>query len=163
MITLRTIDADDWELWRALRRTALGESPEAFGSTLADWSGAGDTEARWRDRLEAVPCNVVAFLDDEPVGLVSGTAVCDGVVELISMWCAPRARGAGVGDALVAAIVDWARRQGAGAIALDVRMQNHHAIALYERHGFVDEGWAGSENDEWPERRMRRALSGAGS
>ncbi|MGH8981826.1 MAG: GNAT family N-acetyltransferase [Acidimicrobiales bacterium] len=158
MISLRTVGEDEWELWRSLRRAALADAPDAFGSTLAEWSGSGDTEERWRRRLRTVPCNVVASLDEIPVGMVSGTGPVDEVVELIGMWCAPRARGAGVGDALVAAIVQWARSQGAASLQLDVRVQNPFAIALYERQGFVDEGLSTAVGVEFPERRMRLGL-----
>ncbi len=46
------------------------------------------------------------------------------------------ARGLGVGSALLAAIVDEARRRGARAVRLDVVERNHRARALYERRGF---------------------------
>ena len=40
------IGAEDWRLFRALRRTALADAADMFGSSLAEWSGTGDTEAR---------------------------------------------------------------------------------------------------------------------
>ena len=46
MIGIRVLAEDDWRLWRDLRLAALAESPDAFGSRLADWQDAG--EARWR-------------------------------------------------------------------------------------------------------------------
>ena len=52
------LDPDDWQLWRELRLAALAEAPDAFGSTLAEWSGAGDTEQRWRTRLHGVALNL---------------------------------------------------------------------------------------------------------
>lgn len=136
------LTADDWPTWRALRLAALAEAPEAFGSRLADWTGAGDTEERWRDRL-SIPgaYDVVARLGDgaggEPVGMVSGVPTeDDGVVELISLWVAPAARGRGVADALVAEVVRWARERGAGVLRLSVAEDNAAATALYARHGF---------------------------
>ncbi len=60
--------------------------------------------------------------------------------ELISMWVAPFARGHGVGDALIQAVVSWAKRQHASRVALAVRTDNERAIALYARHGFFDSG-----------------------
>src|SRR5258708_39179395 len=93
-LILRRISADDWPLWRAIRLNALAEAPHAFGSTLASWTGVGDKEERWRQRLTTVPLNIVAFLNDSAVGMVSGTALDQGgTVELISMWVAPSARG----------------------------------------------------------------------
>jgi ribosomal protein S18 acetylase RimI-like enzyme len=158
MISIRTVSADDWQQWRELRREALREAPDAFGSTLAGWSGDGDYEARWRDRLETVPVNLVADLDDVPVGMVSLTAVQDLESELIGMWVAPQARGRGVGKALVLSVLDQARAIGAVTIALDVTAGNEPAIALYVSTGFVDVGWASSPDDPKPERRMRQSL-----
>ena len=73
-ISLRTLTDNDWQLWRELRLQALEETPSAFRSRLADWQGAGDAERRWRSRLLAVPLNIVAELNGNPAGMVSGTA-----------------------------------------------------------------------------------------
>ncbi|HEY8314400.1 MAG TPA: GNAT family N-acetyltransferase [Candidatus Baltobacteraceae bacterium] len=139
MIHVRTIDVDDWPLWRELRLEALREAPYAFGTTLAEWQGEGDTELRWRARLSSVPVNMVAYLNGKAAGMVSGIPPDeDGTTELISMWAAPFARGKGVGDALVTSVIEWARGQHAAKIALDVVETNERAISLYRRHGFVD-------------------------
>lgn len=120
-INLRKIGINDWPLWRKLRLEALEEAPYAFGSTLADWQGQGDTEARWRGRLSDVPLNIVAEWQKTAAGMASATAPNrDGSVELISMWVAPFARGHGVGDALVDAVIEWAREQQASRVALAV-------------------------------------------
>ena len=153
-VRVRQLSADAWPEWRRLRREALTESAHAFGSTLAEWSGAGDTEERWRSRLEDVAANYVADLEGVAVGMVSGTAVDDGEVEVISMWVAPPGRGLGVGAALIEAVVENARRQGASRVALDVTAANQPAIDLYLRSGFVDVGWATEPEDPKPERRM---------
>jgi ribosomal protein S18 acetylase RimI-like enzyme len=108
---------------------------------LAEWQGAGDTEMRWRQRLMDVPFNLIAYLDDAPAGIASGTAVtADGSVELISMWVAPFARGRGVGDKLIDGVIQWAREQHAKRVLLAVVPANAQAIALYRRHGFRDAG-----------------------
>ena len=93
---LRRLTPDDWRLWRELRMEALREAPSAFGSTLADWQGAGDREERWRERLMTVSFNVAALKDGRPVGMVSGVQG-ELDVELISLWVAPYARGRGWG------------------------------------------------------------------
>jgi GNAT superfamily N-acetyltransferase len=121
VIDVRAIGADEWPLWRDLRLEALREAPDAFGASLVEWQGEGDTETRWRARLSTVPFNAVAYLDGVPAGMASGTALDeDGTSELISMWVAPFARGHGVGEALVAAVIARAREEGATLLALDV-------------------------------------------
>jgi GNAT superfamily N-acetyltransferase len=154
-IDVRVIGVDDWRLWRDVRLEALREAPHAFSSTFADWQGEGDTEMRWRARLSSVPFNVVAYVNGEASGMVSGTAADqDGTSELISMWVAPIARGQGVGDSLVAAVVQWARGQRAVKITLPVFESNEHAQVLYRRHGFVDAGAIAGTDHGAAERQM---------
>jgi len=155
MITIAAIDASQWELWRSLRLEALREAPEAFSSTLAEWSGTGDTEGRWRERLATVPYNVVAYLDGKPVGIASSTAPEDGTVDLISLWVDPTARGLGAGVALVGAVTTWARSVGGALrVQLAVRTTNERAILLYVRNGFVFTGTVANADESFPEIRM---------
>jgi RimJ/RimL family protein N-acetyltransferase len=140
-LELRRIGPDDWRLWREVRLRALGEAPAAFSSSLAEWRGKGDTEARWRARLDAVPYNVVALDGDRLVGQVSGTGKdAQEQVELISLWAAPEVRGQGVGSALIEAVADWAAAQNATAVVLKVKRSNQWAIAAYGRAGFQAAG-----------------------
>ncbi|MDH2445078.1 GNAT family N-acetyltransferase [Amnibacterium sp. CER49] len=150
MIGRRLLTADDWREWRALRLRALATDPGAFGSTLADWTGPGDAEERWRRRFADVPVNLLLDLDGEPVGMVAAVPA-DDAVELISLWVVPAARGRGVGEAAIDAVVELA---GDRPVVLSVRAANDPAIALYVRCGFVDDG---ADPDDPLERRMRRA------
>lgn len=156
---VRPVLPEEWPAWRRLRRAALAEAPEAFRTTLAEWSGPGDTEERWRQRLADVALNLIATVADEPVGMVSVTAPdATSTSELLSLWVAPAQRGRGVADALVDAAVTWADAAGARLLALEVRAANAHAIALYARHGFADSGpWPGAVGGPC-EVRMVRAL-----
>lgn len=145
MIETRVLSEGDWKMWRELRLAALAEAAYAFGSQLADWQGDGDREERWRGRL-SIPgsYNILAMLNGQPVGMASGMPTGqDGVVELISMYVAPAGRGRGVGDHLVRAIEQWARRIGSGTLRLAVVKGNSNAWALYQRHGFRDTGEPG--------------------
>lgn len=142
MIELRALTPDDWRLWRELRLAALAEAPYAFGSRLEDWQGDGDREERWRARLDIAGAhNLVALLGGRPAGMASGVpGEQAGVVELISMWISPAARGQGVGDALVEEVVRWGAQVGAHTLRLDVRDDNPAAAALYRRNGFSPSG-----------------------
>ncbi|MBO0767218.1 MAG: GNAT family N-acetyltransferase [Solirubrobacterales bacterium] len=155
MIEAQVLGPDEWRVWRHLRLEALEEAEGAFRATLAQWIGPGDTEERWRARLSDVPLNIVLRSDGAPVGMVGARVRKDDTVELISMWVAPFARGRGVGDAAVRAVVCWA---GPREVVLHVKPDNEPAIALYERHGFVDAGQSPEAADE---RLMRRPQDAA--
>jgi len=86
------------------------------------------------------------WTDGEDVGLVRGA--CDDLQPdaawLISMWVSPEVRGQGVGEALIDAVVEWARVSGARRVLLAVGDHNQSAIALYARKGFEPNGTIGS-------------------
>lgn len=105
MIVVRRIGPEEWQQWRTLRLAALAETPYAYRSTIEEWTGPGDTEEHWRTWLADVPLTLVAELDGRPVGLAGAIGPFRGELELVAMWVAPGARGQGVGDALVDAVV----------------------------------------------------------
>ena len=139
-IELRTISADDWQTWRAVRLAALTDAPGAFGSRLQDWADA--PEDRWRKRL-SIPgaINLLAFDGDRnaPVGMATGLLDedNDGRAELISMWVSPAVRGRGVAAALITAVARWAASTGAATLTLSVMPDNVAARRTYERNGFT--------------------------
>ncbi len=142
-------------MWREVRLRSLADTPDAFGSKLADWQGANDREDRWLTRFDNVAFNAVATIDDAVIGTAGGMHRAPGTVELISMWVAPEVRGSGVGDALVAAVVEWAASESIGRVVLAVRRGNRPAVALYERAGFVR---LGTNPDDESEDTMARVV-----
>ena len=152
MIEVVRLRPDDWRSWRELRLQALTEDAPAFGSSLAEWSGPGDTEERWRARLTNVPLNALVYWDGQLAGMVGAMVNEQGdhsTVELISLWIAPFARGHGVSDAAVEAVREWARREHPGlSVTLAVKANNRPAIDLYRRHGFAEIGPSPDSPDE---------------
>jgi ribosomal protein S18 acetylase RimI-like enzyme len=140
VIVVRVLSVEDWAAWRALRLAALAEAPHAFSTKLAEWQGEGDSEQRWRQRLDGGSLNLLADFDGQPAGMVSGMPADRDGIEVISMWVAPFARGCGVGDALVSAVIRWAEEGGACRVVLRVAEGNRHAVNLYRRHGFAGDG-----------------------
>lgn len=131
-MTVRRVRSDEWRELRAVRLRALEDSPDAFASSLAeetvrpdDWWVEGTRRLAW----------FVAEHDGEVVGLVAGMPLED-TPEVISMWVDPRHRGTGIADDLLAAVVAWARAEGAKALCLAVAQDNHRARRFYERAGF---------------------------
>ena len=155
-LQLRRLSTDDWAAFAALRLAALTEAPDAFGSTLADWRDA--SEQRWRNRVAVAPLNMVASLDGSDVGMLSGIEEIPGNVEVISVWVAPAARGQGVGDAMLEALLAWADDRDAQRVVLTVTEHNAAAQRLYGRLGFVATGEVKQGRDGVQELWMQRML-----
>lgn len=128
---------------RALRLAALADAPDAFGGTLAE--AMVRTEEEWQRQLTLLP-TFVAVEDGRDVGMVRTARHPElaDTGELLSLWVAPAARGRGVGDALVAAVLEWAREGALRRVVLEVGDDNAAAIGLYARSGFTPTGETGS-------------------
>jgi GNAT superfamily N-acetyltransferase len=144
-LTIRRVRRDEGDALRAIRLAALKESPFAFASTYEGEAARTDDEWTARARLGAEGVHRVTFfasVNDRIVGLVGGLRPqADGfVVDLVSMWTAPEVRRAGVGRALVGAVLDWAREISAPTVGLWVTDGNVAAHRLYESIGLCETG-----------------------
>jgi ribosomal protein S18 acetylase RimI-like enzyme len=139
-LTVCRLVGDDWQVYRAIRLAMLLESPSAFGSTHAQASS--NDEQLWRQRL-ADHAVLLARVGTTPAGSVmysehGTTDPADGA--LYGMWVDPGFRGAGVGRALVDAVIEQARAGDKRRVVLHVVDGNEGAGRLYERAGFVPTG-----------------------
>jgi ribosomal protein S18 acetylase RimI-like enzyme len=83
--------------------------------------------------------SLVAVAGGEIVGSIHVEKSPHGSGE-IGMAVAREWRGRGVGSALLAAAIEWAREQDLHKLSLGVFAHNDAAIALYRKFGFVEEG-----------------------
>ncbi|MEV0027858.1 GNAT family N-acetyltransferase [Nocardia sp. NPDC050793] len=131
------VAADSWQLVRDVRLQALREARfGVFGSgfeVASAWS-----EEQWR-RWMARHTLFIAQHDDALAGSASGF-LYDGQPSLGSVWVHPDTRGTGLSDALVGAVVDWARAAGHHQLHLWVFEDNNSARGLYTRLGFAETG-----------------------
>jgi GNAT superfamily N-acetyltransferase len=139
-VTIRTIEAEEWPLWRDLRLRALADSPDAFRTTLEEESYQPD--AWWAELIEATVEHPrgdlwVAWVEGAPVGMLFGRV--DGEYTMLvigAMWVAPEMRRHTVGSGLIQACVEWGRALGVHAASLWATEENRGAVAFYERQGF---------------------------
>ncbi|MGI5421315.1 bifunctional helix-turn-helix transcriptional regulator/GNAT family N-acetyltransferase [Actinomadura luteofluorescens] len=159
--------ADRRRLLAAMRtvQDVLGERPRRDGFALrplrpgdlgwvVERNGAlYDVECGWDRTYEALVASVVADYvrghdperenawiaesDGERLGAVFCVRREEGVAQLRLLHVEPRARGTGVGAALVAECVDFAAKAGYGEIMLWTTALQRPAHRLYERAGFV--------------------------
>ena len=167
-MTLRAAEPADWERLRDVRVAALRDAPDAFASTLE--ATEGQPQWRWEGWAtgEGWGADLVTFVEEPApeaafTGLATGAIFGDGppTAHLFAMWVAPPSRGAGLGRALVEAVLEWARARDATRVVLRITEGNALAQRLYESAGFVVD-----EDDREPLREgssvvtlgMRRAL-----
>ncbi|MEZ6235037.1 MAG: GNAT family protein [Phycisphaerales bacterium] len=138
---IRLLTPDDAPAYFALRREMLVDSPFAFASSPED--------DRFRD--EAVVREFVSHARQAIVGAFADDASLVGSVGLRAdhrakmghrahvwgVYVSPRARGQGLGEAMMRRAVEvaagWA---GVTSVALSASARSHAAIAVYERVGF---------------------------
>ena len=138
---VRRLRPEEWRELRALRLRALADAPDAFGAILAE--EAIEPDASWQHRASSPDrVVIVAEVSGRFVGMASGgrAPFDEPAAGLYSMWVEPAVRGTGVADAIVAAVVEWAREAGYPVLGLGVTTSNARATAFYQRQGFVDSG-----------------------
>lgn len=138
VMDIKLIGPDEWHVLRAVRLQALCDSPHAFASRYeaeVRW-----TEIQWRQQFAAATW-VVAVGSGAVIGIAGLVAAhpCDGP-HVESIWVAPTHRHLGVSRALLRALVDRERGNGARDLALWVFEDNHDAHRVYLRLGFVPTG-----------------------
>lgn len=135
-IVIRRFDATEWQVYRRVRLTALADAPNAFGSTLAAEQARPDAHCaeRLRARIDSVnDLPLLAVVGDDPSGLAWGKidAARPSTAYVYQMWVAPTHRRLGIGAALLARVIDWARNQRATEIVLSVTQGDSPARGLY--------------------------------
>ena len=139
---VRRAGPHDWRRIRDVRLRSLRDSPDAFGTTLAQDEARSDADWRTRAGNESVAQFLATTQEGSSIGIAVGAPYtdCDDAAGLFAMWVAPEARGQKVGTALVDAVVTWARSEKYKRIILDVGDQNIAAISLYQSCGFIPTG-----------------------
>ena len=86
----------------------------------------------------------VAEIDGEPMGAIMCVRLDETTAKLRTLLVEPKARGKGVGKALVDQVIRHARASGYTTLKLWTQNHLHAAIRIYESRGFVLER-------EWPD------------
>ncbi|WP_068255082.1 GNAT family N-acetyltransferase [Janibacter corallicola] len=160
--SVRRLTRADWACYRAVRLAMLLDAPSAYGSSFA--REVDFTEETWRERLgqtvllaereDGLPLGAATLLEPDPEPGADPEAP-----EVVAMWVAGHARGAGVADALLEEAVRHAADRGHVEVRLHVMADNPRAAAFYRRKGFRFDGSCG--NVERCER-MSRTIDGNG-
>ena len=143
-ILVRALHPDEWEAYRDLRLEALRREPQAFATTFADALKTPDSS--WRARLEGAngsrgPWMLFAEQAGDLAGMAAAYTRDDGMVEIVSVYVRPAARGRGISrlfmDALLRRI---AADSSVEVVTLTVNKRQSMARALYVSLGFAVTG-----------------------
>jgi RimJ/RimL family protein N-acetyltransferase len=123
---------------------AVGSEPEGWLVTTNGWRDAAD-ERRYLRAIRRYPNAAVFVAEDD--GLIVGRLSvardqhpASAHVADLGLMVARAHRRQGVGSALLRAAEEWARDTGIRKLELSVFPHNEPALALYERHGYRQEG-----------------------
>jgi ribosomal protein S18 acetylase RimI-like enzyme len=125
-------DAADWALARRLIEAYCRGLPVDLGFQDVDHELA-HLPAAYGPPAGAL---LIARRAGEPLGCVALRPLADGVAELKRLYVLETARGAGVGRALVTAMLARARARGYRRVRLDTLASMAAAQALYRELGF---------------------------
>lgn len=124
---------------------AVGSEPEGWLVTTNGWRNASD-ERRYLRAIRRYPHAAVFVAEDEGrivgrLSLARDQHPASRHVADLGLMVAATHRRQGIGTALLQAAVGWARASEVAKLELHVFPWNTAAIALYERFGFVREGY----------------------
>lgn len=126
-LTIRPARASDFRAWAAMRgrlwpdceAEELELHPPSLGLVAEDGGRLiGFAEASVRSHAEGAPPGRAAYLE--------------------GIWVEPGRRRIGIGRALLAAVEDWARRQGLDWLGSDARLDNDSSHAWHLGAGFEE-------------------------
>lgn len=135
-VEIAALGAADWPWVRAIYLEGIATGNATFEREAPEWE-------RWdAGHLEA--CRLAARVGGSPAGWaalsrVSARAVYAGVAE-VSVYVAAAARGAGVGSALLAMLVEESERRGIWTLQAGIFPENAASLALHRKAGFREVG-----------------------
>lgn len=139
-IEVKRLTEDDAEGYRELRLEALREYPEAFQAT---YESAADLPVEAYARRLQMYALFGGFIDGRLAGFVGFYPLRNPKIAhkaiLWGMYVRPEARGSGLADAMLDAVLEHARGQ-VEQVMLSVIVSNERARRFYERRGFEPYG-----------------------
>jgi len=147
-MVIEPLTPEDWDAVRSIYQEGIATGNATFAESAPEWD-------QW-DAGHLKTCRVVARSGGQVVGWaalspVSSRCVYAGVAE-VSVYVAERARGQGVGAALLARLIRDSEDEGIWTLQAGIFPENTASIKLHERAGFRMVGTRerlGSMNGRW--------------
>lgn len=160
MLEVKPLLPHEWPVLKSVRLRALADAPDAFSTTWTQAQAYSDRD--WQARAGRFMVNPpaamrIAYLNGTPCGMMSCYPTSPAnqderpVAELTAVWVDPTVRGQGIGEALMASVVEWAGFQGIAVLQAWVTEGSHRAIAFYKKVGFEETGQRQAEGPNAPQ------------
>ena len=122
----------DWDVVRRIYLEGIATGNATFEQSAPEWD-------KW-DAGHLKACRLVARAEDDVQGwaalsLVSGRCVYAGVAE-VSVYVADGARGRGVGNALMMALIRESEQNGIWTLQAGIFPENEASLRIHEKCGF---------------------------
>ncbi len=135
-LILEPMRDEDWDAVRAIYCEGIATGNATFETDAPAWES-------W-DKNHLRGCRLVARADGRVMGWaalspVSGRCVYAGVAE-VSIYVAAPARGQGIGQALLGALVEASERAGLWTLQAGIFPENAASLALHRACGFREVG-----------------------
>lgn len=134
--TIDSMQPQDWEQVSAIYLEGIATGHATFETAAPDWE-------QW-DAGHLPICRLIARNEEHILGwaalsAVSRRKVYAGVAE-VSVYVSGKARGRGVGDKLMAALIANSEEHGIWTLQASVFPENRASVALHLKHGFRELG-----------------------
>ncbi|GAB3309831.1 GNAT family N-acetyltransferase [Hymenobacter tenuis] len=133
-MTIQPFTAAHWPEAKAIYEAGLATGNATFQTSAPTWE-EWDQSHLAHSRLVALEDNEGCVLGWAALSPVSGRCVYGGVGE-VSVYIAPEARGEGVGQQLLAALVAASEAHGMWTLQAGIFPENTASVKLHERAGF---------------------------
>lgn len=130
----RALENSDWEAAREIYRQGLETGQATFETeppTFSDW----DSGHLPFGRIAAVSLPDRSLIGWAALSAVSKRKAYSGVAE-VSVYVSEKARGKGVGHALLQSLIEESERNGIWTLQASIFPENHASLGLHESLGF---------------------------
>ena len=148
VLPIRAIRPSDWTAIRSIYLEGIATGDATLEADVPTWE-------EW-DKAHLQTCRLLATRADDVIGWaalspVSSRCVYEGVAE-VSVYVAGRARGQGIGTALLNGLIGASERAGLWTLESGIFPENVASLALHKACGFGEVGHRerlGRMNDRW--------------
>jgi phosphinothricin acetyltransferase len=127
-----TMKPADWEEVRAIYEEGIATENATFEPVVPDWEKWDSSHVPEPRLVVKVEGRVAAWA---ALSRVSARKVYTGIAE-VSIYVGEKFRGRGIGDALLAALVDASEKAGFWTLQGGIFPENTVSIELHKKHGF---------------------------